>query len=247
MTPARRIMGGGLTMLPDSRYPRSDIWEESRALIEAALARTGRDGNLLSAWRCELDHYKWHGKKKFLPASIAHSKYFAGWLLGQPGRDGDAAVYDQLALDLARLKAKERARQPASAGGESAVETEIPNNKQRVDRYLSEASKVAERRITRTMFWRSRGYKDATAFQAFQRNDSDPKRNTPTARSNFEAALKVPIPEFLEFFEEKTDRLAFSPPPRIAPRTAGGSMICSWTHKYKPPQHLKAWIMPRRI
>lgn len=132
MTAARRVMGG-VTMLPDPKYPGSDIWKESLALIEGALAKTGSNGDLMEAWRRTLDHHGWHGKKKFLTASIAHCKWFAGWLLGQGHRDDDAAVYNQLAIDLSFLRAKEKGRRRSvdrtTTGGRSGsdVAKHLPN------------------------------------------------------------------------------------------------------------------------
>jgi len=116
MTPARRVMGG-VTMLPDLRYPSSDIWEEAQSLIKIALAKTGYKGDSVDVWKRILDHYQWHRKKRFLRASIAHANWFAGWLLGQ-GRNDDSLVFRQLAIELTGLKDKERARRRAHNNGD---------------------------------------------------------------------------------------------------------------------------------
>jgi len=101
---------------------------------------------------------------------------------------------------------------PASASRlqEPALNSvDAPENKARVERYLADASARASEgagqkiHITRKMFWQARGYKSASTFEAWQRNDPDPNKNTAEAKRNFEGQLNTPILDFLNCLREK--------------------------------------------
>jgi hypothetical protein len=73
----------------------------------------------------------------------------------------------------------------------------------RVEEYLEKASAAAGQRIRKRMFHRVLGYSEGTALQAYMRCDPNRKKNTPTARQNFESLLAKPIEEFLSLLVTK--------------------------------------------
>lgn len=83
-----------------------------------------------------------------------------------------------------------------------ASDSRTPERK-RVEDYLEDASKEARQTITKEMFYKAKGYKDPTALQAYMRRDPDPKKNTPTARRNFDSLLSMPIEDFLNLLRKK--------------------------------------------
>ncbi len=111
MTAARRVMGG-VTMRVDPRYPAPDVYAEAIALIVALppSAGYGVGPDSEREWKRTLDHYEWHGKTTFLAASIEHCRWFSGHLLGELGREKDAAAFKKLGDALTRLEKKARRR-----------------------------------------------------------------------------------------------------------------------------------------
>lgn len=57
----------------------------------------------------------------------------------------------------------------APARSEDLVATQ---RRARVDKYIEEVFRIKKKRITRTDFWRASGYRSATEFERWQRNDS---------------------------------------------------------------------------
>ena len=85
--------------------------------------------------------------------------------------------------------------QPPSPDGPSSqslnFRPEVPEGRKLVEAYIHEVYDKTGRRITRTDIWQAAGYRDATMFQRFQRDDP---RCTEAARTNFNRLLKVEKP-----------------------------------------------------
>jgi hypothetical protein len=69
-----------------------------------------------------------------------------------------------------------------------------------VDAFIERVFDERGRRIRRNAIWRVAGYKDATEFERFQRDD---ERSTPTAKDNFNRVLGMKSERFLELLDNK--------------------------------------------
>jgi len=116
MTPARRVMGTTM-MHKDRRYPAPDVYAKAAELIGAVSpsAGYGIGGYTVKArmleWEGTLAFHEWHEQKTWLAASIKHAEWLGRDLLGEPGREADAATFKHLGIDLARLERRALAPQ----------------------------------------------------------------------------------------------------------------------------------------
>ena len=121
MTPARRVMGTPM-MHKDRRYPAPDVYAKAAELIGAVSpsAGYGIGGHTVKArileWEGTLAFHEWHEQKTWLAASIKHAEWLGRDLLGEPGREADAATFRQLGIDLARLEKRALAPPGKHAG-----------------------------------------------------------------------------------------------------------------------------------
>jgi hypothetical protein len=121
MTLARRVMGTTM-MHKDRRYPAPDVYAKAAELIGAVSpsAGYGIGGHTVKArmleWEGTLAFHEWYEQKTWLAASIKHAEWLGRDLLGEPGREADAATFRQLGIDLARLEKKALATSGKHAG-----------------------------------------------------------------------------------------------------------------------------------
>jgi len=76
-------------------------------------------------------------------------------------------------------------------------------NKRLVEDFIAAVRSKTSRKITKKDIWTVAGYRDATEFSRFQRNDT---RTTPTATGNFNRVLNYRPEEFIGMLERKSEK-----------------------------------------
>lgn len=99
--------------------------------------------------------------------------------------------YDRLLLRVAKAQ-MQKPRVSAEA-----------NNKRLIENFIVTVQSKTSRKITKKDIWAVAGYRDATEFSRFQRNDT---RTTPTATANFNRVLNCPPEAFIGMLERKSEK-----------------------------------------
>jgi hypothetical protein len=88
--------------------------------------------------------------------------------------------FTELTVEVSKLE-----NAPTNAA--TSAESEPADPRALVDRYINDVLRQRGKRITRTDFWKAAGYKNATEFQRWQRQD--PKHRNKAADGNFKRIL----------------------------------------------------------
>jgi len=90
---------------------------------------------------------------------------------------------------------------PAATTAAKERTTTKDERRELINNFISEVSVAATRRITRTDIWKVAGYRDATSFERFQRND----RRSKSASEAFSRVLKMTPEKFIQVLNRKRD------------------------------------------
>ncbi|HUQ90324.1 MAG TPA: hypothetical protein VM120_01505 [Bryobacteraceae bacterium] len=98
-----------------------------------------------------------------------------------------------------------KASENTSINPADALQKQYSHTGRRIGIFLLAAKGVAQQRvrINKTHFWKAVGYTSATEFEAFQREDPNPKKNTSAAKKAFEHLLALSPLEFIALLDSK--------------------------------------------
>jgi len=86
------------------------------------------------------------------------------------------------------------------------TDQEVPIREDRrslIDRFIAKVLEDTGKKINRTAIWRGAGYRDATDFERFQRND---KRASKTATANFFRILRMEPESFIKLLSKRKSK-----------------------------------------
>ena len=99
-----------------------------------------------------------------------------------------------------RLASAPEETRPAEATDSEAETLDSDERRELINSFISKVERDTGRKINRTDVWTVAGYKDATEFERFQRNDT---RTTDAATLAFRRVLDMEPREFIDLLDKK--------------------------------------------